>query len=180
MADMTRQITYPDITDEVLMPLRVLRLLYKSNPDLFDRVDCPYTAEQIDVLKPLFVGGVGLAEGVVAPLSPDRVSFLDEGGDRSEILARQIALALGEIDAMSAKQHSLDQKDRVAFLKAKPGLLEKLVDLNEKTRGQKAVGDFMRQVYAFIDTELDADQRTALIKRIGAYLDEQPDADTDA
>lgn len=167
---MSEPLHFPHIDDASLTPFRVLRLLAASNPDLLDRIDCPYTDEQKKVLRSL-----------LEVQSPDdggaaeRKTFLDGDGDREDLMAHQIAMALEDIQNMQGKLGKLDQKDQIAFLKAKPGLIEKLVELNEKNRGQKAVGGFMRKMYQFIHDELNADQRTSLIKKLGAYVAEIED-----
>lgn len=159
---MAEPIQYPDINDATLIPLRVLRVLSNTNPGLLDAAECPYTEDQKALLRGV-IGETGFSE--------DRPSFLDSAEDRSEIMARQIALTLEDMRDIEKKLGSMDQKDKIAFLKAKPGLLEKLLELSDKNLGQKAVGDFMKRMYAFIDSKLDADQRTALIKELGAYAD---------
>ena len=156
---MAEPIQYPDINDATLIPLRVLRVLSNTHPGLLDADDCPYTEDQKSLLR----GVVGQTD------LEDRPSFLDSDEDRSDIMARQIALTLDEMRKIESKLGSMDQKDKIAFLKAKPGLLEKLLELQDKNLGQKAVGDFMKKMYAFIDSKLNADQRTALIRDLGSY-----------
>lgn len=163
---MSEPLHFPDLNDSHLVPFRVLRLLVNTNPGALDVEECPYTEEQKTFLRTLFESGGGDAED-------DRKTFLDEEGkSREDIMERQIALTLEDVDKMQRSLKTLDQKDRIAFLKAKPGLLEKLIDLNERNHGQRAVGDFMKKMYAFIHDQLDADQRTALIKQLGDFVSE--------
>lgn len=161
---MTEPLHFPDIDDSLLVPFRVIRLLLVNHPGALDNQDCPYTEEQRAFLKALFEGS--------SDNEADRKTFLDEGGDRSDIMERQIALALEQMDELQRGMSKLDHKDKIAFLKAKPGLLEKMVDLQDRVRGQRVVGDFMRRMYAFIEDRLDADQRTALIKELGSFVEE--------
>lgn len=158
---MTESIPYPDINDATLTPIRVLKVLYSTNPKLFDSEDCPYTDDQKALLKGL-LSGVGDGE---------RRSFLDQGGDRHDIMQHQIALALEDMSNMDRLGNKMEQKDKLAFLKAKPGLIERLLDLQGRNSDQRAVSDFMRKMYAFIDKELDADQRTALVKALGSFIE---------
>lgn len=168
---MSDPLHFPDITDEQLTPLRALRLLAMSHPDLLEHVNCPYTEDQKRVLSQLIFGsGGGKVEEVDNPYDANRATFLDGEGDREDIMARQIALALEDIQKMQGNLTRLDQKDQIAFLKAKPGLIEKLVEMNEKNRSQRATGEFMRKIYHFIEEDLSVDQRTSLIKKIGAFI----------
>lgn len=159
---MAEPIQYPDLNDATLIPLRVLRVLHNSHPNLLDLEECPYTEDQKSLLR----GVVGAAPGSDID---DRSTFLDSDEDRSLIMERQIALTLDDMRKIEKTLGTMDQKDKIAFLKAKPGLLEKLLELQDKNLGQRAVGDFMKRMYAFIDSKLDADQRTALIRELGAY-----------
>lgn len=161
---MAEPLHFPDLTDSSLVPFRVIRLLMTNNPGALDAPECPYTEDQKGFLRGLFEGGGGEGE--------ERKSFLDQEGDRTEIMERQIALALDDMDSMQRGLSKLDQKDKIAFLKAKPGLLERLIDLNDRNLGQRAVGDFMKRMYEFIDTDLTADQRTSLIKKLGGFVGE--------
>lgn len=163
---MSEPLHFPDLNDSMLVPFRVLRLLTANHPGALEVDECPYTEEQKAFLRGLFSGAAGEDDS-------NRKTFLDGDGDRSDIMERQIAIAIEDMDALQRKLSTLDQKDKIAFLKAKPGLLEKLMDLSERNRGQRAVADFMKRMYAFIHDELDADQRTKLIKQLGTFVDEQ-------
>lgn len=164
---MSEPLHFPDLNDSHLVPFRVLRLLVNTNPGALDVEECPYSEEQKTFLRSLFEGGDG-GSG-----DENRKTFLDEEGKtREDIMERQVALTLEDIDKMQRSLKTLDQKDRIAFLKAKPGLLEKLIDLNDRNHGQRAVGEFMKKMYAFIHDELDADQRTKLIKQLGEFVGE--------
>lgn len=167
---MSEPLHFPNIDDASLTPFRVLRLLATSHPDLLDRIDCPYTDEQKKVLRSMLDVRPSEDGGAV-----ERKTFLDGEGDREDIMAHQIAMALEDIQNMQGKLGKLDQKDQIAFLKSKPGLLEKLIEINEKNRGQKAVGVFMRKMYQFIHDDLTVDQRTTLIKKLGSYVGEIED-----
>lgn len=164
---MGEPIHFPEITDAMLTPLRVLRVLNNSNEGLLDRPGCPYTDDQKNVLRAL----LGAAADAPADTGP-RTTFLDSDEDRSVIMERQIAMTLEDMRLIESKMSTMDQKDKIAFLKAKPGLLEKLIELSEKNRGQKVLGDFMKSMYAFIHDELNADQRTALVKKLGKYIEQ--------
>lgn len=167
---MSEALHFPVLDDAMLTPFRVLRLLAASNPDLLDHVNCPYTTEQKQVLRTMLEVQAP-EDGSVA----ERKTFLDGEGDREDLMAHQIAMALEDIQNMQGKLGKLDQKDQIAFLKAKPGLIEKLIELNEKNRGQRAVGAFMRKMYQLIHDELTVDQRTSLIKKLGSYVSENED-----
>lgn len=154
---------YPDITDATLTPMRVLKVLISTTPDLLERPDCPYTEDQKALLSQLLTGADG----------GERKSFLDGDGDRHDIMEHQIALALGDMAKMDSTGNRMEQKDRLAFLKAKPGLIERLLDLKGRNSDQRVVSEFMKKMYAFIDAELDVDQRTKLVKTLGAFVEEQ-------
>jgi hypothetical protein len=156
-------IHYPTIDDAMLTPFRVLRVLIQANPDLFERPDCPYTPDQRMLLQAMIKGGAEAA----------RTSFLAGADDPYEALQEQIALTLEDIRDLEKTLSALDQRDKVQFLKAKPGLLEKLIELQERSANMKTLSDFMRRVYRFIDKEMDADQRTKLVEAVGGFIDER-------
>lgn len=161
---MSEPLHFPDLDDSMLVPFRVIRLLVTNHPGALDVPECPYNEDQKAFLRSLFEGGAD---------ETNRTTFLDGDGDRSDIMERQIAIAIEDMDALQRGLSKLDQKDKIAFLKAKPGLLEKLIDLSERNRGQRAVADFMKRMYAFIHDQLNADQRTALVKQLGDFVNEQ-------
>jgi hypothetical protein len=163
-------IPYPEITDASMTPLRVIRILHKSNPDLLDADECPYSPEVKHQLRLMLeVRGEGLRGEPVEP----RKTFLDDDGDRHDIMEYQLALALQDINDIDNDQvhKKMDQKDKLAFLKAKPGLIERLMDLKGRNSDQRAVSDFMKRVYRFVDKELTVDQRTKLIKDLGDFIE---------
>lgn len=155
---MSEPITYPSIDDGLLTPFRVLRLLHRANPDLLDRPQCPYTDDQKAFLRAMIEGG-----GVEV----ERTSFLANADDPYVALEEQIALTLEDIRTLENNQNKLDQKDKVQFLKAKPALLEKLIELKERTTNMRTLSEFMKKVYAFIDRDLTPDQRTSLMQAVG-------------
>lgn len=155
---MAEQITYPAVDDGLLTPFRVLRLLYVANTDLFDRKDCPYTDSQKTFLRAM-LGGDHSTE--------DRVSFLASAEDPYMALKEQIALTFEDIRTMEKSQIRMDQKDKIQFLKAKPGLLEKLIELEERSTNIKTLSDHMKTVYAFVDKVCTPDQRTQLMQDVG-------------
>lgn len=159
---MNEAIAYPNITDATVTPFRVIQVLHKTHPNLLDRPDCPYSDDTKALLR-TFVGAT-------APVG-DQKTFLDDADDPYEALERQIALTLQDIAAFEAKLSTLDNKDRVQFLKAKPALLEKLIELKERTNNMKVSADFMKKIYEFVDKDLDTDRRTALMKRVGDFLE---------
>lgn len=157
---MNDQIAYPKLTDEMLSPFRVLRILKQASADMLERPECPYTEEQKTFLREM--------SGEVAP---DRRSFMLDAEDPLAILAEQVALTLEDIRLVEKDAIRLDAKDKVAFLKLKPQLLEKLIELRERVINTRALGEFMKKVYAFIDKELTTDQRTALMRAVGTYVE---------
>lgn len=158
---MADPILYPNITDPLLSPIRVLRIYLNTNPDLFDRPECPYTEDTKRFLKELFDGS-GSAE--------EKQSFLARAEDKIAALREQIAQTLD--DVRDAEKHGkLDQKDRVQLLKAKPALLEKLIELEERAVNVKTLSDFMKTIYRFVDKDMDPDQRTKLMKALDAHLE---------
>lgn len=157
-------ITYPEITDAYLTPIRVVRVLLQSNPGMLDAEGCPYSPDVVHQLKMML-------DGAGAGVAMDRGSFLDEGGDRHDMMERQLALALQDINDIDNGLKKMDQKDKLAFLKAKPGLIERLMDLKGRNSDQRAVSEFMKRIYRFIDKELTTDQRTSLMKTLGDYVE---------
>jgi hypothetical protein len=156
---MSEPITYPAVDDGLLTPFRVLRLLFRANPDLFERSQCPYPEDTKAFLK-------GMIEGT-GGVDPERKSFLDGAEDVYAALEEQIALTLEDIRILEGNQSRLDQRDKVQFLKAKPALLEKLIELRERVNNMKTLSTYMKKVYAFIDKQLTPDQRTQLMADVG-------------
>jgi hypothetical protein len=94
--------------------------------------------------------------------------------DETLDLSAQITLVLRQIQTLEQQGAGLSAKDRIQLLKAKPALIEKLVELTERANNARANAEFRRLVLEFIESELNPDQRTALMRRLRAHLESEP------
>jgi hypothetical protein len=155
---MTDAAFYPDIDDAAAVPFRVIQAQLLRRPDLLDDPRCPYSEDVRGLLR------------LLAPNTLHETPKQDETLD----LSAQITLVLRQIQTLEQQGAGLSAKDRIQLLKAKPALIEKLVELTERANNARANAEFRRLVLEFIESELNPDQRTALMRRLRAHLESEP------
>lgn len=145
---------YPTITPDYLTPLRALRALILTTPDLLSRTECPYPVDVRKFLSELLVGG-----------GREEITLLETPED----LERELSRAYQGLRDLEKQIATVDARDKVQWAKAVVGLLERIIDLRERTINLKQMSEFQRTVMGVLDEVLEPAQRTMFVERLGKY-----------
>ena len=150
---------FPRIPEETATSLAVIAKSLETNPDYLSEPECPYSDATKAVLLRLAPIKVTGEEGV----------DLFEDREDTEVFEDQIKRALSEIKDLGSQL--TDVNDKLAYFKAKTGLLEKLIALQERTLNLKELSQFRSVLLEAIDQLCDADTTTAIMKRLQGLLE---------
>lgn len=137
--------------------------------------ECPYQPVLKQVLRAWLAPAVGGEPGLdgnlgVAPLFQDNASGQTDE-DRADLVLDEVQRT---IDAMRNIEQSLDADDtdsKMNLLKSKTGLLEKWVQIKERSYSIKQVAEFQRLVVSVLDDMLDKDKVQDFKKRLAEIGD---------
>lgn len=169
---------YPTLRLGVLIALQELKAQYDVDQGYFDAKDCPYDFETVEVLKKLFkqdlikivrseprgVGGGG-ARGVGAPRKQRDAASESTLGDELEDLVAQMK-------ELNLDTKGLDTGDKVAIIRAKTQLLDKIATIREKAFSMKRMSMFMNTIMQILEDVVDEAGREEVLKRLEPYRDQ--------
>lgn len=139
---------YPDLNTELPVAIAML----EDDPEVFDFDDCPYGPGVVDALRGLKADEV--------------VDFGKEPKDKWEKLEIEAAKLYKELQESKTKLTDVDHAERMSYFRTATSLLEKLVGLQERTVGLRAIGAFQQTVLDIMEDVLDAGQRTEVMQRL--------------
>lgn len=152
---------YPIISEDAVLAINLARsYIEKEGPEWLDKRECKYSQT---IKKFLLETSAGV---VAAPGGDLDVPDLFEGNDEPEVLDRQIQKILNRMDAMEAQLGGMEPNEKLAFFKTRTTLLEKLINLREKTTNLKEMSDFKAKIIGFLDEICTPDQITNLMERL--------------
>lgn len=160
--------TYPALTRDKLLPLKVIAQRMKDSPDYLG-AECPYEPDVKAWLELNLVAGKRAEKG--AEKASDGVvgGEVDILADETwDDIARKARRLYSELEEVQKGLGAGDTGEAIQLIKAKAGLLERLVTVGDKALGHKAVAEFRRVVLGVMDDVLSADQRTLLMSRLGS------------
>lgn len=150
---------YPNITLGMVAPFQAVAVQAKRYKAFFGP-QCPYDDDVKAFLKEYFSGRT------VREAAVEAASFLEKGDDRHLALAGECVRVYQELEAFEAGLDVEDTTEKMAVLKTKVSLLEKLTTLQERNIGMKQLAEYQKTVLELIETILEPHQRTALIDRL--------------
>lgn len=143
---------YPEIPEGAIWTLGVIKQHLSENPDYLTDPDCPYPE---DVLK-FFGPAVGKAD------EADEAEAADLEEETSRLYT--------ELKAFGKALQSGDTAEKNTYFRLSVSLLEKLLDLKERTVGLKQVTEFTNTVLLIMEDELSPDIRTKIVHRLKTIL----------
>lgn len=152
---------YPDLSQKVLVPLRVLREHLRTDPAFLDDPTCPYDQDTKEFLK-LLAPSVGTEGGS---------TFLGRSGSKHEILEREAADLYDEIKTFGRNLKVDDVTERMSYFRTRTTLLEKLISLTERAASMKSFFRFQDAVLAIFEDLLTPDQREEALERLRSISD---------
>lgn len=155
---MSKNPTYPTLTDAQLVPFRALEAQLVQFPDLLDRQDCPYPPHIRTFVRRLIGEHVGPI--VDAPMGDDD-------------LVQETINLYREIQRASTNVNTSDPKDKMAIFKTSADLLTKLVALREKAVNIRQMSQVQRTVVECLESILEPAQRSQFVEKLGTFIDVQ-------
>jgi hypothetical protein len=173
---------FPQLDPRALASLLTIKSQLDVNPDYLSDDNCPYddmTREDLTkILAPKVVEKVIEVEKIVEK----RIEIAAEGkgkrGPKSKVeLSDEIAAELKDIredlKQLKIDGRSLQPSDKIAILKTRSVLLEKLVMLAEKSTNIKRVNIFMSTVMTILDDLVEPDMRQEFMRRIEQFAEKE-------
>lgn len=154
---------YPRLAPGVIDLLKVVVNRVKRDEGYLDDPLCPYD----DAMKNWLRSIVGPRGDVPTPGLVEAVDDWDasdpDAWDDVATKARQLYAELEKA------QVEADTGEVVQIIKAKAGLLERLISVGDKSMSHKKVAEFNRIMHAIMDDVLTPDQRTRVIEMMGSH-----------
>ena len=154
---------YPDMSAKLLTPLRVVREMLLKDPNYLSAAECPYDADIKSLLR------------LLAPEKPSEDqsdhTFLGRTGTKTEVLELETAELYVDLKNLKDDLKEQDVKERVQVMKTRASLLEKLIDLIERSKTVRSIEEFQSAVLRVMEDELTGDQRERVMAELRAILD---------
>lgn len=138
---------FPDLNHELGLVLQLL----EQDPGLLSDPDCPYSADTKEVLASMSVE-TGVSEEIPA--------------DKWAKLERETQRLYDELKDSKDNLSIEDHAERMSYFRTATSLLDKLVGLQERAVGLKAIGTFHQTVLDIMEDVLDPGQRTEVMERL--------------
>lgn len=154
--------SYPPLSSDRLLPLRLIAQRLQDDPNYLDKPACPYTGEVKVWLKSVFARRDEVRAVAVVCEAVDlstECAWTD--------VARQARQLYAELDVVKAAVGQGDTSERIQLAKAQAGLLERLISVGEKAIGLKQNAEFQRIMLGVVDDLLNDEQRVEMMKRLG-------------
>lgn len=155
--------TYPALTRDKLLPLKVIAQRMKDDPGYLG-ADCPYEPEVKAWLE------LNLVAGKRAEVKKEEAAAVEidlMGDDTWDDIAQKARTLYRELEDVQRALGAGETGEAIQLIKAKAGLLERLIAVGDKALGHKAVAEFRRVVLSVMDDVMTPDQRTLLMERLG-------------
>jgi hypothetical protein len=146
---------YPNLAEGTILPFKAAVAQMQQHSDYLSRADCPYPTPVRDFLRQLG------AQKVVGA-----VSEYELADDKNEFLDREIARVMQDLTDLYAGLNSGDANEKLQILKARAGLVEKLVTSRERVLSMRDIANFQVSVIGFLEDACTKDQITELKRRL--------------
>lgn len=150
---------YPEIPEGAVWALGIVKQHLIENPDYLSAPECPYNSE---VLKFFGAGMPMVTTELVADGDGEVEEVHDLEGETSRLYT--------ELKAFGIALQSGDTSEKNTYFRLSVSLLEKLLDLKERTIGVKQVTEFTNTVLTIMEDELTPDIRTKIVHRLKTIL----------
>lgn len=162
---------YPNLDPRLLAPLRIIQANLALEKGYLDEENCPYSPDLREFLRVF----TQKAEKTVENASEivKKPNFLGLSGNKWAALETEVADLYQELKDFSATIKDGDVSERMAYFRTATALLEKIVSINERAMGLKHVSDFHQLVLSIFEAELSVDQRTTIMARLRASIDNE-------
>lgn len=142
---------YPDLNEQ----LSVVFDLIRAENGYLEDPDCPYSAETKAFLTKF--------------VESDEISS-EEPQDKWRKLERETQSLYDELKNSKDNLSIEDHAERMSYFRTATSLLDKLVGLQERAVGLKAIGTFHQTVLDIMEDILDPGQRTEVMQRLETVI----------
>lgn len=155
---------YPNFAPTLVTQLEAVALLLEADPGYLLNPACPYPEKLRGMLRRLAgpAGSVG---------ETDEDAVFERGAGEGEQLDSFMDEVQSTINSMKRLAQEMaadkvDMNDKITFLKNYAPLLERFLNMKEKTGGLKQMYDFQRVVTSVMEEVLDKDGRLDFKNRL--------------
>lgn len=153
-------VKYPGLSEDVVLTLKLVKAgMDQYGDDYFDDAECPYSEATKKFLRGFLVKGIGGVEDV-------ENIFVGEDVVEVEVLDVQIQKILSRMDAMEKELGGMEPNERLNFFKTRTALMEKLINMREKTENLRMLSEFKAVVVSVLEDVCDADQINEFRRRL--------------
>lgn len=151
---------YPDLPEGSASSLALIRAQLGEDPAYLDDPGCPYSAEDVRLLKDI----IGVRKG------PASEAAIDDDEEISETFDGDILDSVNELyrqlkDFGSTMDERSDAKDKAAYFRVAVALTDKIITLRERSQKLKDWNSFKGHLMAWLEN-VDPDLRTDFMDRI--------------
>ena len=180
---------YPTLSSGAIQAILTLRKAFEENPDFLDHEDCPYDDIMKTDIRTLcavkVVEKIVQVPQIVEKIVEKEVRIKDAaagGGKRGPKLRdvgkdveKELLDLIEDLKALKLDSNDKDLKtsDRVAMIKVRAALIEKMTTLRQASSGIRRVGEFMSTVLSILDDMMSDDQRQQFMNRIETFAKEE-------
>lgn len=150
---------YPPLDEQAEWALGIIAKMLSENSNYLKSSDCPYP----EAVKNL-LGGVE----VVVPGGLETPNAVKTTWDKLQEEMASVFEELTDIGKELERDDDVEAKDKIAYIRAKTVLMEKLISMQERVHGIKQVSEFYRVVMDVMENVLSVDQRTQVMERLEA------------
>lgn len=150
---------YPNIPEDAVKNLVVALKLAAEQSDYLTNQECPYGH---------VVGNFIQSKLGSAPAPPPTKGAVSA----SEVLDLEVELIQTYNNMKDEKPSKEDAASLQGFYRTRTSLLTKMVELQERVKNQKSIGEFYSVVLNILEEIATPTQRTIFAEKLGAFLNE--------
>lgn len=162
---MSDEFFYPNVKEDLFLPLKVAVQNAKRDPAYLEHPDCPYPpkikAFINDLITPTAQEGAPATSGS---------TFLDPGVDSTEVLLKELDRLYTDLMSFRSTLNGMEPNEKATFFKTSMSLLEKIANLKERGLNMKEMADFQRSVITVLEEHFDDKNRESVIQALAKYI----------
>lgn len=163
---MTTELFYPEFTPELKSKLSTLSMLIENNPDYLQNDACPYTHDEIELLKKL-------APSVETQKSPyEQLDDDLDDGVLPDFEAESIKL-FKEMKNFKRTLSSQDTAEMTSTFRTMVSLMEKILTVQERAAGINQYNEFKNHILDAMDRYLEPAQKSEFVEDLNAKLHQE-------
>lgn len=177
---------YPTLGSGHIQALLTIRKSMDEDPAYLDHEDCPYDdVMKKDIRSLCAVKVIETEPQIIERIVEKEVKIKEAaagGGKRGpkvrdvgKDVEKELLDLIEDLKALKLDSNDKDLKtsDRVAMIKVRAALIEKMTTLRQASSGIRRVGEFMSTVLSILDDMLNDDQRQLFMQRIEVFAKEE-------